>query len=271
MAAQLLDRVKDGTWDAFATAAAHVGHCAYPIRLSGSTTRIDAHTGEVLSVFRSADQPLGVLFQRCGNRRESVCPSCSRLYARDTFEVIRCGVQGGKNIPETVADNPLVFLTLTAPSFGAVHGTRGGKPCHPRREGQLCPHGRPQWCNARHDENDPLARDPPDHRRGEDLADRPRTAAPGPHQSAGPAGLGGQWPRGRPLLRVAAVAGARAHVRRTLPRQPVGLLRLVRAREADRHQPRHRGARAQEFRAARRAAPLHRGRARSRLRRLGAA
>ena len=46
-----------------------------------------------------------MLFQRCGNRRESVCPSCSRLYARDTFEVIRCGVQGGKNIPDTVADN----------------------------------------------------------------------------------------------------------------------------------------------------------------------
>ena len=160
MAAQLLDRVKDGTFDAFATAAAHVGHCAHPIRLSGSTTRIDAHTGEVLSVFRSTDQPLGVLFQRCGNRRESVCPSCSRLYARDTFEVIRCGVQGGKNIPDTVADNPLVFLTLTAPSFGAVHGTRGGKPCHPRREGQLCPHGKPQWCNLRHDENDTLLGQP---------------------------------------------------------------------------------------------------------------
>lgn len=160
MAAQLLDRVKDGTFDAFATAAAHVGHCAHPIRLSGSTTRIDAHTGEVLSVFRSTDQPLGVLFQRCGNRRESVCPSCSRLYARDTFEVIRCGVQGGKNIPATVADNPLVFLTLTAPSFGQVHGTRGGKPCHPRREGQLCPHGKPLWCNLRHDENDTLLGQP---------------------------------------------------------------------------------------------------------------
>ncbi|HIW29067.1 MAG TPA: hypothetical protein H9987_03510 [Candidatus Luteococcus avicola] len=158
--AAMLARIKDGTWDAFATAAAHVGHCAHPIRLTGSTSRIDAQTGEVLSVFRSQDQPLGVLFQRCGNRRESVCPSCSRLYARGTFEVIRCGVQGGKNIPDTVADNPLIFLTLTAPSFGAVHGTRGGKPCHPHRGGHLCPHGRPLWCTTRHTDDDPLLGQP---------------------------------------------------------------------------------------------------------------
>ena len=130
--ANLLARIKDGTFDQFAQAAAHVGYCTHPIRLTGSTTRIDTTTGEILSVFRSTDQPLGVLFQRCGNRRESVCPSCSRLYARDTFEMVRCGVTGGKNVPDSVADNPLVFLTLTAPSFGPVHGTRSGRPCHPR-------------------------------------------------------------------------------------------------------------------------------------------
>lgn len=158
--ANLLARIKDGTFDQFAQAAAHVGYCSHPIRLTGSTTHIDAATGEVLSTFRSTDQPLGVLYQRCGNRRESVCPSCSRLYARDTFEMVRCGVQGGKNVPAQVADNPLVFLTLTAPSFGPVHGTRSGKPCHPRREGQLCPHGRPLWCTTRHDEDDSLLGQP---------------------------------------------------------------------------------------------------------------
>ena len=31
MAAQLLDRIKHGTFDAFAQAAAHVGHCAHPM------------------------------------------------------------------------------------------------------------------------------------------------------------------------------------------------------------------------------------------------
>ncbi|MDU4742136.1 MAG: replication initiator, partial [Cutibacterium avidum] len=158
--ANLLARIKDGTFDQFAQAAAHVGYCTHPIRLTGSTTRIDTTTGEILSVFRSTDQPLGVLFQRCGNRRESVCPSCSRLYARDTFEMVRCGVTGGKNVPDSVADNPLVFLTLTAPSFGPVHGTRSGRPCHPRREGQLCPHGRPMWCNTRHTEDDSLLGQP---------------------------------------------------------------------------------------------------------------
>ena len=59
---------------------------------------------------------------RCGNRRADRCPSCSRLYAADTFHLIRAGVAGGKGVPEPVADNPLVFATLTAPSFGAVHG-----------------------------------------------------------------------------------------------------------------------------------------------------
>lgn len=44
--AAMLARIKDGTWDAFATAAAHVGHCAHPIRLTGSTSRIDAQTAK---------------------------------------------------------------------------------------------------------------------------------------------------------------------------------------------------------------------------------
>ncbi|MEL4505492.1 replication initiator [Luteococcus sp. H138] len=155
-AADILARIHNGTWDAFADTAAHVGYCAHPVRLHGSTTRIDAHTGEVLSRFSSTDQPLGALFQRCGNRRASVCPACSRVYARDTFEVVRCGVTGGKTVPESVADNPLLFLTLTAPSFGPVHGHRNGKPCRLRRANDraLCEHGRPTWCMAKHGDHD---------------------------------------------------------------------------------------------------------------------
>ena len=61
---------------------------------------------------------------RCGNRRASECPSCSRVYAADTFHLIRAGVAGGKGVPDTVGDNPLVFATVTAPSFGPVHGPR---------------------------------------------------------------------------------------------------------------------------------------------------
>lgn len=150
-------RLRDGTWNAFADAVASVGNCAHPVRLVGSSSTVDARTGAVVSSFSSEDAPLGVLMRRCGNRRAHVCPSCSRLYARDTFEMIRAGVDGGKQVPEAVATNPLVFLTVTAPSFGLVHGARSGSGvCRPRRRDDRtrCPHGRPLWCNARHDRDD---------------------------------------------------------------------------------------------------------------------
>ncbi len=55
---------------------------------------------------------------------------------------------------------PVVLLTLTAPSFGLVHGlrTRAGKPmsCRARRDKPLCPHGRPAWCGQRHRSGDPV-------------------------------------------------------------------------------------------------------------------
>ena len=69
------------------------------------------------------------------------------------------GAAGGmKDVPAEVAAHPLVFATLTAPSFGPVHaakkpGRRGSRRCRPRSgDGrQLCPHGRPTWCMAVHD------------------------------------------------------------------------------------------------------------------------
>lgn len=150
-------RLREGTWSAFADAVASVGNCAHPVRLAGSSVTVDTATGAVLSSFSSDDAPLGVLMRRCGNRRAHICPSCSRLYARDTFEMIRAGVEGGKRVPDAVATNPLVFLTVTAPSFGLVHGARSaGGICRPRRRDDRtrCSHGRPLWCNARHDDGD---------------------------------------------------------------------------------------------------------------------
>ncbi|EKA62383.1 hypothetical protein B277_02711 [Janibacter hoylei PVAS-1] len=92
----VVDRLVGGTFDAWADAAARVGHCAHPIRLVGSSRRVDRATGEVLSSYSSAHEPFGVTYVRCGNRRASVCPACSRTYARDTFEMIRAGVVGGQ-------------------------------------------------------------------------------------------------------------------------------------------------------------------------------
>jgi len=78
------------------------------------------------------------------------------------FQLIRAGVAGGKTVPESVAENPLVFATLTAPSFGPVHGRRdGGRRCHPYAGNESrCEHGRPRSCLAQHTEDDPALGQP---------------------------------------------------------------------------------------------------------------
>lgn len=160
---QVIARLLSRDFDAWSEAASRVGHCARPVRLHGHSDTVDARTGEVLSSYSSTDAPLLVLHVRCGNRRAAECPSCSRLYAADTFHMIRAGVTGGKGVPDTVGENPLVFATLTAPSFGLVHGTRGGRTCRPfttKGQGRVCEHGRPAVCHAKHVDSDQLLGQP---------------------------------------------------------------------------------------------------------------
>lgn len=160
---QVIARLTSRNFPAWADAAAGVGHCARPIRLRGSSTTFDTATGAAVSTFASDDLPLGVLHVRCGNRRVSDCPSCSRVYAADTFHLIRAGVTGGKGVPEHVADNPLVFATVTAPSFGLVHGTRNGRPCRPyttKGQASRCEHGRSMVCCDTHDEGEEILGQP---------------------------------------------------------------------------------------------------------------
>ncbi|WP_404385000.1 replication initiation protein [Knoellia locipacati] len=163
-AAALVRRFRDRTMTAFTDSAASVHYCTKPIQLAGSSQTVDAMTGEVLSSYSSTSAPLGVTFVPCGNRRASACPSCSRTYARDTFELLRAGAVGGKTVPASVADNPMLFVTLTAPSFGHVHRTaKPGRPvtrCRPRDKAQVCQHGRPAGCMTTHGEGDPLAGQP---------------------------------------------------------------------------------------------------------------
>jgi hypothetical protein len=150
-------RLADGSWRAWSDAASNVGFCACPVRLHGRSVTIDRTTGETLGSFSSADAPMGVLHVRCGNRRADVCPSCSRIYARDTFAMVKAGVAGGKTVPESVAANPLLFVTLTAPSFGAVHTARNpAGPCRSRSAASRCPHGTPTSCRLIHDPDSPL-------------------------------------------------------------------------------------------------------------------
>lgn len=132
-----------------------VHFCSRPIRLRGSSTTVDRSTGEILSSFGDDLSGGREIWIPCGNRRSTYCPACSRLYSRDMFEMIRTGMLGGKNVPEQVRYNPTVFLTLTAPSFGAVHGKRpNGKACTPRSNAQRCPHGRVLACYKKHQDGD---------------------------------------------------------------------------------------------------------------------
>jgi Replication initiator protein, pSAM2 len=105
------------------------------------------------SIHTRPDEPTEYLLVACGNRRASRCEPCARVYADDTFHLIRSGLIGGRDIPPSVAAHPVVFATFTAPSFGAVHSkvtdaSGGVKPCHPRRDGPSC--------IERHAEGDPL-------------------------------------------------------------------------------------------------------------------
>ncbi|MGY4952750.1 replication initiator [Streptomyces nigrescens] len=110
-----------------------VAGCTRPVNLVGQTTTLDATTRTVLRSYSTTDEPTGRLLTTCGNRRASRCPSCSRVYAADTYHLIKAGLSGGKTVPETVRTHPRVFATLTAPSFGPVHNrpTTNGKarPC----------------------------------------------------------------------------------------------------------------------------------------------
>jgi len=134
--------------------------CARPVRLKGSTRLVNPTTGEVRTVYSSAQELDGTTWIPCGNRRAAVCPSCSTTYKRDAWQLITSGLGGGKGIPATVADHPCTFATLTAPSFGAVHGIRQKGPCRARRDKPVCPHGRPLWCNKRHTDEDPRLGEP---------------------------------------------------------------------------------------------------------------
>jgi hypothetical protein len=156
--------------------------CVRPIRLAGTVDTVDVTNGRILSTFDTEPLPDGIIYKPCGNRRASVCPSCSKRYQRDAYHVIRSGLVGGKGVPESVAAHPAVFATMTAPSFGPVH-TRvvrrhtctdrrrcdcRPEPCHARRDATTCEHEQPAACFARHEEADkrlgtPLCLDCYDH------------------------------------------------------------------------------------------------------------
>ncbi|MBO0880091.1 MAG: plasmid replication initiator protein, partial [Mycobacterium sp.] len=149
---QAIRRAASPGYDSWWQRCASVGFCANPIQAS-------AYDPD-----RKRRVPVLI---RCGNRRAAICPSCSDLYAADTWHLVHAGTHGGHHgMPETTADRPQVFATLTAPSFGAVHtsSSRPGQPaavCHPSSSGKMnCHHGRPLSCNVIHRSDDPAVGQP---------------------------------------------------------------------------------------------------------------
>jgi hypothetical protein len=151
-------------YDRWMEQVAATGYCAHPVRLRGTVEHADPQSGEVHTVYSTDREPDATLLKACGNRRVSVCPSCSTIYQADSFQLLAAGLRGGKGVPETVARHPRLFVTFTAPSFGPVHTRKAqGRlvyPCHPYRQGQRCPHGRRAGCWQRHDADDPRLGEP---------------------------------------------------------------------------------------------------------------
>lgn len=135
----------------------HANYCCRPIRVSGWVKQADKATGEVRTVFSTEAEPDNCLLVGCGSRLKERCSACAFIYQGDSYQVVVTGLRGGKGMPATVAEHPKVFVTLTAPSFGPVHGrrVRGNKvvACHPRGKGS-CEHGVALSCSVRHDQGD---------------------------------------------------------------------------------------------------------------------
>lgn len=156
----LLVRASDPeAFDRWLDLARATGWCERPVRLAGSTLQIDPATGEIVSAYATAGEPDGHLLKACGARRATVCQPCSTTYRADAWHLIAAGLRGGKGVPPIAATHPILFVTLTAPSFGPVHSrrTRDGvaRMCRPRGA-PTCRHGRPTRCREIH---------PPDNER----------------------------------------------------------------------------------------------------------
>lgn len=139
--AQIIARASSPGFDDWWSRVEHTGFCSSPVELRGRD---------------ASGRPVTVL-ARCKNRRASVCPSCSALYSGDTWQLVH---QGISNDDKQYDERPLVFATLTAPGFGAVHSaSRDLGPCRPG-PARLCPHGTSVRCAVIHAADDPRLGEP---------------------------------------------------------------------------------------------------------------
>lgn len=138
---QIIARASSPGFEDWWSRVEHAGFCSSPVELRGRD---------------ASGRPVTVL-ARCKNRRASVCPSCSALYSGDTWQLVH---QGISTDDEQCNERPIVFATLTAPGFGAVHSTsRELGPCRPG-PARPCPHDVSARCTVVHPADDPRLGEP---------------------------------------------------------------------------------------------------------------
>lgn len=123
-------------------------NCSHPIRLSGEV--VNLATGEVSAT---------ALRVACKDRRQVICPACSYKYKADAWILVSAGLVGGKGTDPAVSTHPRLFVTLTAPSFGAVHTITAQGTCVTRSSRRpdlrsTCSHGLASSCARRHHDGD---------------------------------------------------------------------------------------------------------------------
>lgn len=146
--AEVITRASSPEYDKWWSGVVASGYCTSPIHLNRNT----------------ATGPQNTLV-KCKNRRADICPICSDLYAGDTWQLVHAGIGGGHNVPSSVAQHPLVFVTLTAPSFGQAHSAPHGRtdislPCQSKGSRTRCAHGARSGCIEHHQSGDDIVGQP---------------------------------------------------------------------------------------------------------------
>jgi hypothetical protein len=164
---QIVDRASSEDFHDWMAHVKGAAGCKHPIRLDGYI-HVNNADGQRLVSMHTDDMPDGAIYTPCGNRRARVCPSCAETYRRDTYHLIRAGLQGDRWGIPPLNEHIALFVTPTAPSFGRVHHrkvkvhaadcrrkngcTCRAEICHPF--GRTCPHGVPVACRQRHTATD---------------------------------------------------------------------------------------------------------------------
>lgn len=176
---RVLDRVTRPDFTRWQAHAARAHGCSRPVRLRGSSTTIDARTGEVVESFDSADLPDAVVYSRaalaaprCALRARSGTGGVRTTSSAPGWLAARAFRTPSRRIRPLSSRSPRrpsapSTRDTTDPAGPARHHARLA-PCRPRRDRPTCRHGRSAYCGAVHGDGDartgtPLCLDCYDH------------------------------------------------------------------------------------------------------------